>query len=121
MQVLPEDNFLILACDGVFSAMSNSEVRNHILSQHLYVCAPSLLASTGDRPVVNACIYSYLPSHIIICSKAVAFVQRRLLTHQDAQRASRELARKAMEMSCDDFTCVVICLNQVCVMQHWIY
>ncbi len=68
----------------------------------------------------HICIFLPFILLLRICSKAVSFVLRRLLTHQDAQRASRELARKAMEMSYDNCTCIVICFNQVCVMQHWL-
>ncbi|KAG5186290.1 phosphatase 2C-like domain-containing protein [Tribonema minus] len=70
VEVLPQDSFLILACDGIWDVMTSQQ--------------------------------------------AVDFVQRRMLSHCDVQRASRELARKAVDLySNDNCSCIVVCLNQL--------
>lgn len=84
------DEFIILACDGLWGVMSSQQV----------------------RPVVPlpSCTCKFTP----ICTQAVNFVRKKLVQSKNVQVVASQLVEKALELaSNDNVTALVVCLGNI--------
>ena len=92
-EVEPGDEFVIIACDGLWDVMSSEQV-----CMHTCACRPCTAVS-----------------HTALCCvvQVVNFVRRELAQHHNAAKAAHHLTKKALELrSIDNVSAIVVCLHQ---------